>query len=248
VTKLRLLWRGVSVVIVLVFLVIAGMLAMTQKVPAAYSSYVPPAKTDQVSEYITHYLLPNIHNNIQLDEPFEVVIHQEGINQIIAEEDMLGWEWPVTLSKVVISRPVAVFAPNAIRLIGKVDIAGFDTVVTVCATPTVDREGMLRLNLQYIRAGSLDISFLAKKTIKRIIEGHLAEVQEQLDDIQELYWLVEVLAAFMNNKPFEPIFPAVDGKYIKLIKSKISDNKLVLTFEPSTRRKIADTSKTDKGM
>jgi len=241
VTKLRLLWRGVLLVIVLVFLVITGMLAMTQKVPAAYSSYLPPVKTEQVSEYLTHYLMPNVHNNIQIDEPFEVVVPQEGINQIIAEEDMLGWEWPVVLSKVTISRPVVVFAPSTIRLIGKVDIAGFDTVMTVCATPTVDREGMLRLNLQYVRAGSLDISFLAKKTIKRVIEGYLAEVQEQ-------YWLRNILAACQDNEPFDPIFPAVDGKYIKLIKSKISDNKLVLIFEPSTRQEIADTSKTDKGV
>ena len=217
------------------------MLAMTQKVPAGFSSYVPPVETDQVSPYLTHYLGPNIHNNIQLDEPFEIVVPQEGINEIIAEEDLLGWKWPVQFGKVIISRPHAVFAPNAIRLMGKVDILGFDTVITLCANPTLDKDGKLLLNLQYVRAGSLDISFLVKKTIKKIIEG-------KLDDVDEPYWLRDILAACQDNKPFDPIFPTVYDKYIKLIKSEIGKNKLILIFEPSSRQQIADTSASVKGL
>jgi len=211
------------------------MLAMTQKEPSGYNSPSPDITTEQVSPYLTHYLAPNVHNNIQFDKPFEVIVPQKGINEIIAEEELLGWKWPVVFGKVVISKPVVNFAPNTIDLMGKVNLGGFETIITISATPEIDDEGLLHMNFQYVRAGTLDISFLAKTVIKKVIEGQMTEVDEQ-------YWLKDLLAASQENKPFQPIFPTVYGKYIKLIKSEISENKLILIFEPSNIEEIADTS------
>lgn len=239
--KLGFLCRGVLLMVVVIFLTIAVMLAMTQKVPDGYVPPEPDTYDEVVSEYITHYLAPNVHNNIQLDKPFVVVVPQKGINEIIAEDQLLGWKWPVEFGKVVIFRPVAVFSPKTIRLMGKVDIAGFDTVITVCATPSVGKDGLLRLNLQYVRAGTLDISFLVKKTVKKIIEGQLHQVEEQ-------YWLQDILFACQENKPFNPVFPTIYNRHIKLIKSRISENKVILVFEPSSRQDIADKPKAENGL
>jgi hypothetical protein len=232
--KLQFLWRGVTFVIVSIFLLAGILLAMLQKEPKGFSSTQLYGQTTQVSPYLTHYLAPNVHNNIQLDKPFEIIVPQKGLNEIIAEEDLLGWKWPVTLSNVIISRPIAVFDARKIILMGKVNIIGFDTVITICATPTLDEDGLLSLNLQYVRAGMLDISFLAKKTAKRVIESQLSEVEEQ-------YWLKDLLGACLDNTPFDPIFPTGYDRHIKLIKSEISENKLILVFEPSSRNEIADT-------
>ncbi len=214
---------------------------MLMKKPQAFVLTPVPQQTDQVSPYLTHYLAPNVHNNIQLDEPFEVVVPQNGLNEIIAEEDLLGWGWPVEYSKVIISRPVAVFDARKIILMGKVDIIGLEMVITICATPEIGKDGLLSLNLQYVRAGALDISYLAKKTIKRVIVNQFNEVDEQ-------YWLKDILNACIDNTPFEPIFPTVYGKYIKLIKSDITENKLILVFEPSTGKEIADTTSPDNDL
>lgn len=236
--KLRFIFRAAVLTIILVFLTIAAMYAMTQKVPVGYVR-PEPDMDEEVSKYITHYLAPNVHNNIQMDKPFVVVVPQKGINEIIGEEQLLGWKWPVEFGRVVISRPLAVFSAKTIRLMGKVDIAGFDTVITLCANPSVGKDGMLRLNLQYVRAGTLDISFLVKKTVKKIIE-------DQMDQVQEQYWLKDILAACQENKPFNPVFPTIYNRHIKLVKSQITEKKVILVFEPSSRQDIADTSKAEK--
>jgi hypothetical protein len=236
--KLRVVWRGFLLAMVICLLVVAGLFMMVRKVPQNY--FQPVAKTEQVSPYLTLYLAPNIHNSVQLDDPFEVIVPQDGINEIIAEEDLLGWKWPVKYGGIVISRPVAAFTPNTISLMGKVDLFGFEAVVTLCAMPTMDKDGMLSLNLQYVRAGSLDITYLAKSAIVRAIQSQITEVPQE-------YWLLDILGACRENKPFDPIFPASDGRYIRLIKSSISEKMLILIFEPSNKPEIADSLKDEKG-
>ena len=231
--KLRILLRGILFAVVSFFLIVAILLVMLQRKPRAYTSTPAAVKTEQVSPYLTHYLGPNIHNSIQIDKPFEIVVPQKGINEIIAEEDLLGWKWPVEFTNVVISRPVAVFDARKIILMGKVDIVGFETVVTVCSTPEIGEDGLLSLNLQYVRAGAIDISYLAKKTLKRVIESQYEEIGEQ-------YWLKDILNACVDNTPFEPVFPTVYDRYIRLVKSDISENMLVLLFEPSSPKENAD--------
>jgi len=221
--------------IVVPLLIFAGMVAMTQKVPKGFTAPDPISKNEQVTPYLTHYLAPNVHNNIQFDKPFEVIVPQKGINEIIAEERMLGWQWPVQLGKITVSKPVVNFAPETINIMAKVDVAGFDTIITICAKPSIDEEGLLQLNFQHVRAGTLGITYLAKSVIKMVIE-------DQINEVDEHYWLKDILAASQENKPFQPIFPTVYSKYIKLIKSDISQNKLILIFEPSTGPETADTS------
>ncbi len=238
-TKLQFLWMVILFVIVSAFLTAAIMLAMLQKKPRAYALTPPPPKTKQVSPYLTHYLAPNVNNNIQSDEPFEIIVPQKNLNEIIAVESSLGWKWPVVYPNVIISRPVAIFDTSKIMLMGKVDIVGFETVITICATPKIGEDGLLSLNLQYIRAGALDISYLAKKTIKKVIESQLSEAKEQ-------YWLKDILGACVNNTPFKPIFPTVYDRHITLIKSEISKKMLILLFMPSTEEEIADRILPDK--
>jgi uncharacterized protein YpmS len=238
--KLRFLCQAMALIVVLVVLLVAVLLVLAQRKPRAYDFSAATDQVQQVSPYLTHYLAPNVHNNIQLDAPFEVVVPQKGINEIIAEEDLIGWQWPVEFSKVTIFRPVAIFEFNTIILMGKVDIIGFDTVVTLCATPTLGKEGALTLNMQYVRAGSLDITFLAKKTIKRVVES-------QMEELGSEYWLQDILNACMHNKPFDPVFPTVYDKYIRLVRSDISKGKLVLVFEPGDQNETYDNPVADKG-
>lgn len=236
--KLRFLWRIFLFAIVLGFLAITILLMLLQKKPKDYVWQPATIQKEQVSPYLTHYLAPNVHNNIQLDEPFMVVVPQEGINEIIAEEDLLGWEWPYSFGKVVVSRPVAVFDVNKLNLMGKVNIMGFETIVTLCASPSIDKNGLLTLNVQYIRAGAIDISYLVKKTVKSVIE-------KEIDGVEEGFWLNDILGACTENKPFDPIFPTTYGRYIKLVKSDITEGKLILVFEPSDGKEIADNAVAD---
>lgn len=186
-------------------------------------------ESEQVSEYLTHYLAPNVHNNIQVDKPFEVIVPQKELNEIIAQEDQLGWKWPVEYSNVSFSTPTVYFMPNTIYLMDSVDVFGCEILLTICANPVIDEAGLLHLNLQYVRAGALDISLLAKGLTERIVEGQLKKVEDN-------YWLEDIRGAFLENLPFEPVFPTIYGRYIKLIRSEISEGMLVLVFEPGLEK------------
>lgn len=225
------LW-AFGVIVFLAAVAVAVMVALALYKPEGYvsakggnESLRADSENEQVSEYLTHYLAPNVHNNIQFDKPFEVIVPQKELNEIIAEEDLLGWKWPVEYSKVSFSTPSVHFMPNTIYLMDSVDVFGFEILLTICANPVIDEAGLLRLNLQYVRAGALDISLLAKSLTKKIVE-------DQLADVEDNYWLEDIRGAFLENSPFEPVFPTIYDRYIKLVRSEISEGKLVLVFEP----------------
>ena len=83
-------WLRIAGIAVVVFfaacIVIWRMLVYT---PAIYQP-VTPTDSGQVSPYLTHKLAPDIYNNIQLDEPFRIIVEQSGINDIVAR-----WFWLV---------------------------------------------------------------------------------------------------------------------------------------------------------
>ncbi|GAH89511.1 unnamed protein product, partial [marine sediment metagenome] len=83
--------------------------------------YKPPEYTDDklVSPYLTNILGPAIHNGAQREEPFELVVTQKGINEIIA------WsKWPKESEGVRFSAPVVFFVPDRIELMGTANMKG----------------------------------------------------------------------------------------------------------------------------
>ena len=200
------------------------LVALALHKPKGYQYAEKVTENQQVSEYLTHYLAPHVHNNIQFDVPFRVIVPQDGINEIIAEDNLFGLEWPVELSIASFSTPSAYFMPNAIYLMGTVEVLGLDILVMICANPILDEEGLLRLNIEYVRAGALDISLLAKGLAEKFIA-------DELED-QDNYWLKDIEGAICENKPFEPVFPTIYDREIRLIESNISEGELVLVFEP----------------
>ena len=174
---------------------------------------------NQVSPYLTHKLAPDIHNNIQLDKPFNVIVPQAGFNEIIASGD-----WPQQFDNVTISRPAIVFAPETILLMGTVDIAGFDTVITIIARPSLDDDGLLTLNLEKVKAGSFNITGFAKLLASGIMDS-------QLEAVPDNDWLKNLSAAVLSNQPFDPVFPAYDQR-IRVVDARIKDKELTLRFVP----------------
>ena len=69
----------------------------------------------QVSPYLTHELSPNLYNNSQRGEPFDLVITQSGINEIVA-----GLGWPKYSEGVMLYAPAVLFVPGSVVLISRV--------------------------------------------------------------------------------------------------------------------------------
>jgi hypothetical protein len=183
-------------------------------------------KSEAVNPYLTHYLAPQVNNNIQIDKPFEVIVPQKELNEIIADEGSLGWSWPVKLNGVTFDKPIVIFAPNRILLMGTVDYAGFPIVVTVIGDPALDESGLLSLNLRKVKAGILNITPLAKFIAGKVFAHQIKKYDTQL-------WLVSLCDALLANKPFEPVFPTYDNKDILLTGAEIEHQQLTLRFRPA---------------
>ena len=208
-----------------IILMIAVMLLLITRTPDTYQP-LEPIDTEQVNPYITHYLAPEVYNNIQTDRPFCVIVDQKGINEIIVDGS-LGWEWPADLGVVKISAPSLTFTQEEILLMGTVNMGKLPIVVTISLAPRLDDEGLLHLNFEKVKAGSLDISFLAKKITGQVIAN---EMQGQKFDHYN-GWVKDIRDAVAENKPFDPVWPVYE-KAIRLIEMQLSDQRLRLVFEP----------------
>jgi hypothetical protein len=210
--------RALCVASALIIAAVITTLAMVLHTPQGYQP-LPPSQDNQVSPYLTHKLAPDVHNNIQLDKPFDIIVPQDGFNEIIA----LG-EWPQLFGDVTISRPAVAFAENTIVVMGTITISGLKSVITIITEPKLDDAGLLALNLKKVKAGSFNITGFAKLLTSRIMNA-------QLENMPEEEWLRNLAAAVSDNKPFEPVFPAYD-KRIRLTNASIEDRELTLRFIP----------------
>ena len=204
-----------SVVVLILFAIILFMLTHT---PAHYQP-AKPQNTNEVSRYLTNYLAPEIHNKSQLDEPFELLITQQGLNDIIARGP-----WPIKLNGPTVFGPAVVLSPDRIMLMATVKYVRVPVVVSIIINPHIDKAGLLRLNLRSVKAGSANITSLAKELAGKIVTVHLGKVDSNA-------WTDDISAALLENKPFDPVFTAYD-KQIRLTKIDISDSKATLRFEP----------------
>jgi len=193
--------------------------------PAGYQP--PPATPDEaVNTYLTHELAPAFYNNVQIDEPFEVIVDQDKFNQLVADGRDLGWAWPVTLNGVTFSAPVVRFYKGGVALMGQVDV-GIPIVITVEARPELDDKGLLVLNLEKVKAGAVNVTRLAKSLCGQIMAAQAA----QLEDSQ---WLQDLAGACLENRPYDPRFPVPPcRKYIRLTGFDLADHQLRLRFRPA---------------
>ncbi|MCJ7693492.1 MAG: hypothetical protein MUO22_08770, partial [Sedimentisphaerales bacterium] len=135
-----------------------------------------PIKDNQVSKYLTHVLSRDLYNGAQREEPFELVISQEGINDIVARS-----KWPQEFSGANISVPEVVFEPETIVLRGMISSAQLELLVTVSGTAFTDEDGLLHLLVRNVKVGALNITVLAKAVAQGLYENEMANREPNPD-------------------------------------------------------------------
>ena len=204
-------------VILAIVLVLILLVVLFVNKPGRYKPFRSEG-TDLVSPYLTHKLAPEFLNNIQLDEPFDMVIEQDGINDIVSR---IGWF--DDSGNVTVSAPSIVFKADIVYLMGTVKIAGVPTVVTVIASPVVEKGGVV-FNLQKVKFGSMPMTGVAKKIIRKMVDEQMTDVGEE--DRGKLFW-----KALLDNEPFDPSFKVYDTQ-IKITNAKVEKEKLTITIVP----------------
>jgi len=195
----------------------AAIAFMLTRTPAYYKPLTPPNRAE-VSPYLTNYIAPEIHNKSQLDEPFELVITQTGLNDIISRGP-----WPLTSGGASITLPAARLSGGRVFLMATVKYGRVPAVLTIIMNPVLDEAGLLSINLEQVNAGVFDITHFAKELAEEIITAGISKIDST--------WADNITAAVLENKPFDPLFPAYDSE-VRLTGIDISDGKAVLQLTP----------------
>lgn len=208
----------VSAVVLAVLIVVFALLLHSP------SFYKPAdlANSKEVSLYLTNELLPALYNGAQLQEPFDLVVTQAGINDVVAR-----FGWPQELGNIRFSAPMVFFAPNSIVLMGKVLMEGVELVVTVVDEPTIDAKGLLNLPVVSVKIGAVDITPLAGVLARRICQQQFAAAGIGAEDVQ-----AQIAASLLDGRPFEPVFK-VEDKKVLVKKIKVEQKKLTISFVPA---------------
>ena len=199
----------------------AAIAFLLTRTPANYKPLTPPNRAE-VSPYLTNYIAPEIHNKSQLGEPFELVITQAGLNDIIARGP-----WPLAPDGVTITRPAALLSGGRISVMATVQYGRVPAVLTVIMNPVLDEAGLLSINLEQVNAGVFDITHFAKELAEEIITAGIGKIDST--------WADDITAAVLENKPFDPLFPAYDSE-VRLTGIDISDGKAALQLAPQPQQ------------
>ena len=177
-----------------------------------------------VSPYLTHELLPKIHHDAQLGKPFDLVVTQEGINEIVA------WSgWPKESEGVIFTSPAVVFVPENIVLMGTAVVKGVDFIVTIVVEPKIDEQKLLNLNVVKVKIGAVNITPLATMLAKKSYEQRLAGLPEDIKN----EWQTKIVASLLNNESFEPVFKVEDIK-VHVESITLEEKQLILRLIPTS--------------
>jgi len=177
----------------------------------------------QVSPYLTHELSPRIYNGAQRGEPFDLVITQKGINEIVA-----GWGWPKMSQGVMLYSPAVLFKPGSAVLMATANVRGAEFVVTIEIEPKIDEKGLLAFHISKVKIGAMNITTLAKITARKMYLQRIANLPIDKEAIQ-----TKIAESLLNDAPFEPVFK-VDDRKVRIDKITVSKKKLTAHLTPAS--------------
>ena len=177
----------------------------------------------EVSPYLTNELGPAINNGVQRVKPFDVIITQEGLNDIIARGN-----WPMESEGILLYAPAALFVPGRLVLMGTADAKSVEFIVTIELEPKIDEEGLLNLQVAKVKVGAMNITPLAKIIAKKMYMQKIAGFEVDTKALQ-----TKILASLLTDEPFEPVF-SIDEKNVRIEKISIESEKLVARLVPES--------------
>ncbi len=185
--------------------------------------YVPhgPSAGKQVSQYLTNELLPQLYNGVQRGEPFDLVMSEDGINDVIARS-----KWPKESEGAEILAPQVFFVPDGVVIMGSVVMKGFEFIVTVELRPVFDANGLLNLNIAQIKVGAMNLTPIARITARKMYAQRLSTTEVDTENI-----FAKIAGSLLNDEPFEPVFE-VEKKEVRIEKINITQGKLTARLIP----------------
>ena len=189
--------------------------------PADFDSY--GYEQGQVSPYLTHELSPQVYNNSQRGEPFDLVVTQSGVNEIVA-----GMGWPKYSEGVMLYAPAVLFIPGSVVMMITANIKGVELIITIELEPKIDERKMLNLHVVKVKVGAVNITPLARMMGKKMYAERLAMLPVDTEALQ-----TKIVASLLNEEAFEPVFSVEDNK-VRVEKITIYKEKLTARLVPAS--------------
>lgn len=209
-----------------------GIFVLLLHKPADYS---PPEaiKDNEVSKYLTHVLMRDLYNGAQLQEPFELIITQEGINDIIKR-----LAWPMNLDGMVILVPEVLFEPQLIILRGTVQSAGIDLLITVIGSAYTNKDGLLNLDVSSVKIGALNVTALARAFAQSIYEKEVAKQQNQTERIED-----KIIKSLLKGEPFDPVF-RIERNSVRIMAVDIKNGLMTMQMNSANSQSMLEVDRT----
>jgi len=189
--------------------------------PADFDSF--DHESGQVSPYLTHELSPQVYNNSQRGEPFDLVVTQSGVNEIVA-----GLGWPKFSEGIMLYAPAVLFVPGSIVLMITANVKGVELIITIELEPKIDEKKMLNLNVVKVKVGAVNITPLARMMGKKMYTERLATLPVDTEALQ-----TKIVASLLNEEAFEPVFSVEDNK-VRIEKITVYQEKLTARLVPAS--------------
>ncbi len=191
--------------------------------PGQYNPNESFDKTEstEISPFLTK-LSSEIYNKGQLGKPFEIVITEEAINDILNRGD-----WPMESQGILLYAPAAVINPDSLVLMGTADFQGIEFIITIELQANINEQDMMNIVVPLIKIGAVNITPLAKITAKKMYAEKIAS----LGDFNPYDWQTKLAASLFNEEPFEPVFQ-IERQNIRIKKITMEKGKMTVSVVP----------------
>ncbi|MCD4831007.1 MAG: hypothetical protein K8R02_04265 [Anaerohalosphaeraceae bacterium] len=181
-----------------------------------YYKPIKPINQENVSLYLSNYLIPELHNKSQYDEPFNYIVTQDGVNDVVARHSDFE-----KISAAGFSDIAVAFVADEILLMGKAEHMGIEMLFAAAIEPAINDQGKLFLKSQGVRIGKSRIPFASGIVRKKLLEN--------LDSICSEPNAAKTIRAIAQGEVIEPVFK-IDGNKIRAEKITIKDGALIIRF------------------
>lgn len=222
--KKRLIrWLIIDLIVVVV------VFSLLKYKPSRYKpldSFSQDYEQGQVSKYLTHQLAPKVNDGTQRGEPFDIVITQDGVNDIITHSN-----WPVQSEGIMLYAPAALFIPGTVVLMGTAEVKGVEVVISIEIKPEIEENGLMNLRITKLKVGAVNITPLAKPMAKKMYAERLAAGNVDTEALR-----TKIAASLLNNEPFEMVF-TVNGKKVRVENVDVGERELKARLVPVSARR-----------
>jgi len=201
-----------TVVILLAFLLL--------RKPADFNQPDSP-QDKEVSKYLTHVISQDIYNGAQTQKPFDLIITEEGINDIILRSG-----WPKQMDSVSFTVPQVLLQQGQIVLRGLVKIQTIELFISIQAGAFLDQQQLMHLSVNKVRVGAVNMLPIVRLAAEGIFRNEADRRKLEPDD-----WRTKVMQALLYDIPFEPIFKIEENK-IRIQSADLQPGRITLHFIP----------------